>query len=139
MVYLCIRVITSNFDPVSCSSATPVIHYIKDGIPICQAGRLLQTCNRGTKVSPILSTPDVIFHPLSMDKTQETDLHHMNEVITYTSFQNSHLNHLIRNVFNCNGAVICSPENSLDPDYNLELVRSTNSHSSPCLIGKPGP
>ena len=53
----------------------------------------------------------------------------INEVITSTFIQNRHLNHLIRNVFNCNGAVICSPENSLDPNYDLKLARSK----------KPGP
>ena len=101
---------------------------------MCQTGGLLQTCNGRTKISPVLSTPDIVFQPLSMDQTQETDLHYMNkkqvtnminEVITSNFIQN-----LIRNVFNCNGNVICSPENSIDPNYDLELARRTNSHTS---------
>ena len=61
-----------------------------------------------------------------MNKKQVTNM--INEVITSTFIQNRHLNHL--NVFNCNGNVICSPENSIDPNYDLELARSTNSHTS---------
>ena len=34
------------------------------------------------------------------------------------------------NVFNCNGNVICSPEDSIDPNYDLEMARMTNSHTS---------
>ena len=133
------RIITSNCNPTTCSAITPVVHYGQDGTPICQTGGLLQTCNGGTKISPVLSTPDIVFQPLSMDKTQETDLHYMNkkqvtnminEVITSNFIQNKNVNHLIRNVFNCNGNVICSPENSIDPNYDLELARRTNSHTS---------
>ena len=77
------RIISSNCDPTTCSPMTPVVHYGQDGSPICQTGGLLQTCNGGIKISPVLSTPEIFFQPLSKDQTQETDLHYMNkELVT---------------------------------------------------------
>ena len=63
-----------------------------------------------------------------MNKKQVTNM--INEVITSNFIQNKNINHLIRNVFNCNGNVICSPEDSIDPNWDLEMAKMTNSHTS---------
>ena len=107
---------------------------------ICQVGRPhLTRCSQGLILSPILTTPEIVFTPLASDQLKEgpgvhltrSMVNHLVDTIsTQNSFQASEVNGLIRNWLSCGGKVDCEAPEMGNSAYNLEAARRVNSRTS---------